>query len=36
MKDLEVYEVDGLSEQQRKELLKRERGWVVLGMRTAG
>ena len=36
MKDLEVYEIEGLSEQQRKELLKRERGWVVVGKRTAG
>jgi len=25
MKDLEIYEVEGLSDQQRKELLKRER-----------
>ena len=30
MKDLEVYEVEGLSDQQRKELLKRARGWVVV------
>lgn len=36
MKDLEVYELDTLSDQQRKELLKRERGWVVVGKRTAG
>ena len=36
MKDLEVYEVEGLSDQQRKELLKRARGWMVVGKRTAG
>lgn len=30
MKDLEVYELDAQSDQQRKELLKRERGWVVI------
>ena len=30
MKNLEVYELDALSDQQRKELLKRERGWVVI------
>jgi hypothetical protein len=34
VKDLEVYELDALSEQQRKELLKRERGWVVVSSRT--
>jgi hypothetical protein len=31
MKDLEVYELDALSDQQRKELLKRARAWVVIG-----
>lgn len=31
MKDLEIYELDALSEQQRRELLKRERAWVVSG-----
>ena len=36
MKDLEVYELDALSDQQRKELLKRERAWVLVGKRTAG
>ena len=30
MKDLEVYELDAQSDQQRKELLKRAQGWVVL------
>ena len=30
MKDLEVYELDALTDQQRKELLKRERAWVVV------
>ena len=30
MKDLEVYELYALSDQQRKELLKRERAWVVV------
>ena len=30
MKDLEIHELDGLSDQQRKELLKRARGWVVV------
>ena len=34
MKDLEVYELDALSDQQRKELLKRERAWVVVSSRT--
>ena len=34
MKDLEIYELDALSDQQRKELLKRERGWVVVSSRT--
>ena len=29
-KDLEVYERDTLSDQQRRELLKRAQGWVVL------
>ena len=33
-KDLEVYELDALSDQQRKELLKRERAWVVVSSRT--
>ena len=36
MKDLEVYEVEGLSDQQRKELLKRARGWLAVENRTAG
>ena len=36
MKDLEIYDLDALSDQQRKELLKRARGWVVVGKRTAG
>lgn len=36
MKDLEVYELDTLSDQQRRELKKRERAWVVVGKRTAG
>ncbi len=36
MKDLEVYEVEGLSDQQRKELLKRSRAWVLVEKRTAG
>ena len=36
MKDLEVYELDALSDQQRKELLKRARAWVVVEKRTAG
>lgn len=36
MKDLEVYELDAQSDQQRKELLKRARGWVVVEKRTAG
>ena len=36
MKDLEVYEVEGLSDQQRKELLKRASMWVVVGKRAAG
>ena len=36
MKDLEVYEVEGLSDQQRKELLKRARAWVVVEKRTVG
>jgi hypothetical protein len=36
MKDLEVYELDALSDRQRKELLKRARGWVVMEKRTAG
>ena len=31
MKDLEVYELAALSDQQRKELLKRAQGWVVVG-----
>ena len=31
MKDLEIYELDALSDQQRKELLKRARGWVMVG-----
>ena len=30
MKDLQVYEIDGLSDQQRKELLRRAQGWVVV------
>ena len=34
LKNLEVYEVDALSDQQRKELLKRARGWVVVSSRT--
>ena len=29
MKDLEVYELDALSDQQRKELLKRASMWVL-------
>ena len=35
VKDLEIYELDALSDQQRKELLKRERAWVAVGKRTA-
>ena len=31
MKDLEVYELAALSDQQRKDLLKRAQGWVVVG-----
>jgi hypothetical protein len=31
MKDLEVYEVEGLSDQQRKELLNEPHSWVVIG-----
>ena len=34
VKDLEIYELDALSDQQRKELLKRERAWVVVSSRT--
>ena len=34
MKDLEVYELDALSERQPKKLLKRARGWVVVSSRT--
>ena len=34
MKDLEIYELDALSDQQRKELLKRAQGWVVVSNRT--
>lgn len=30
MKDLEIYELDALSDQQRKQLLKRARAWVVV------
>jgi hypothetical protein len=32
MKELKVYESHGISDQQRKELMKRERAWVVVGM----
>jgi hypothetical protein len=31
VKDLEIYEVEGMSDRQRKELLKRAQGWVVVG-----
>jgi DNA mismatch repair protein MutH len=31
MKNLEIYELAAQSDQQRKELLKRARGWVVIG-----
>ena len=30
VKDLEIYELGALSDQQRKELLKRARGWVMV------
>jgi hypothetical protein len=30
LKDLEVYELDALPDQQQKELMKRERAWVVV------
>ena len=36
MKNLEVYELDALSDQQRKELPKRARAWVMVEKRTAG
>jgi hypothetical protein len=36
MKDLEIYEIEGLSDQQRKELLKRARAWVMVEKRMAG
>ena len=30
-RDLEVYEVEGLSDQQRKELLNEPHSWIVVG-----
>jgi len=31
LRDLEVYETKGLSEQQRKELLNEPHSWIVVG-----
>jgi hypothetical protein len=30
MKNLDIHEVEGLLDQQRKELLKRARAWVMV------